>query len=147
MDDEPEGLRRKYFPRLEGEERQRALEDPGPTWGEWFFASFAKTWTVLGFLVLDVFVFDSWSGPWFIPGVVGSLAAAFYLEWLAYEYLWHRPPTEARRSHRTVPPSRWIRPVFAGRWSIETLRARSGRGPVPVRPPVESPTVDPREFL
>jgi|HubBroStandDraft_1064217.scaffolds.fasta_scaffold276358_1 hypothetical protein len=118
-----------YRERLEEvvEEKRRALEDPGPPWGEWFRHDGAKWWLGLAFLVIDT---------WFIAGgfeaglaVVGIalLVPVTYLQLLLWRYLWYRPPLDrpARGGfHRT-----WLRPVEFGRWTPEGVVVRTqGRG-------------------
>jgi hypothetical protein len=97
------------------EEKRRALDDPGPTWREWALQSAAKWWIGLGFLIVDA---------WLIAGLydlgvaafvyVGSLALAFYAEFLVWRVLWYEPGDFRRKFRRT-----WYRPVAYGRWTPE----------------------------
>lgn len=129
------------FPRIEGEERRRALEEAGPSWREYFFHSFAKVWLLLAFFVGDLFLIGTFGSP-FLPWALGpALALALYAEYLAYQYLWHRPDLD--RMHEAFRPT-WARPVRFGRWTVEGERARAG---LPAIPPGDEPHPDPAEFL
>lgn len=131
------------FPRPTEEERRRALADPGPSWSEWFYWSFLKTWVVLGFLIGDVFVIATWGEPLNLAGMIPSLVLATYAEILGYQYLWYRPRMPSR-SHRRVEFRRtWLRPVPYGRWTPEAARVKQG---LPALDVVEAGP-DPREFL
>ncbi|MCI4357924.1 MAG: hypothetical protein L3J95_01895 [Thermoplasmata archaeon] len=152
------------LPKIDPEEKERALHDPGPPWRVWLASSFAKTYLGLGFLISDGIIFASWLGPppnW--PGLVGSLALALYLEHLLWQYLWYHPRSYgdtpasfADRSGTTgahAPPSepagsawgarlrRGLHPFPYGRWTETAERRRKGLAPGPTEGP------DPREFL
>ena len=144
------------FPKLEDEERRRAIEDPGPSWKEWFFSSFAKVYLGLAWFVLDAILAATWleAGLW--VGAAGSVPAAAFLEYLAYQYLWFEPnPSRSVRSpgSRRPAPSeerpwarrvhRLVRPFPYGRWSHAAARARRG---LPAVPDVDAGP-DPGEFL
>jgi len=124
-------------------EKQEAITNPGPGWKEWFLFSGAKTWVVLGFFVIDSWVFAYWFSPFNPAGMGLSLAAAVYLEFLAYCYLWERANPE-----RAARPTKPFRPNFrrlreVGRWTPEGVRAKQ-QGTTP-----EQTTGGPRreEFL
>ncbi len=106
-------------------ERKAALEDPGPSWREWFLFSGAKWWIGLGFLIVDAWVITSWFDPFNPVGIGLSLAGCLYLEYLAYGYLWYRP-AELRPSGS--PPFRptWYRLREFGRWTPEQAEALAG---------------------
>lgn len=133
----------RILPKLEGEERTQALAEPGPTWSQWFFYSFAKVWTILAFLILDVFLLTAFGAPFLPWALFPSLALAVYAEYLLYQYLWHRP---GERPRSTGEPFRrtWHHPVAYGRWTIEAERAKIG---LPAVPMGEEPHPDPSEFL
>jgi len=139
--DEPTG---RFLPKLAGDARKRALADPGPTWRQYFFFSFAKVWTVLGFFVLDSFILLTWAIPFNPVGMVLSLIAAFYAEFLLFEYLWHRPAEPIRGHQRKEFRRTWFRPVPYGRWTAEADDAKAGR-PVPTT--LVDDTPNPDEFL
>ena len=145
------------FPKVSPEEKQRALQDPGPSWREWLSGSFAKTYLGLGFFIADAIIVAYWLGPPIVlTGLVVSIVIAIYLEYLCWQFLWYvprawteEPPVpasgdpwssrgeaEARASLRRL----W-HPVRFGRWTNASTRWRSGHAPVPTQGP------DPREFL
>ncbi|MGA7923785.1 MAG: hypothetical protein WCA77_07405 [Thermoplasmata archaeon] len=138
----PKGiLGRMGFPEPTSEERKEAIADPGPSWREYFFYSFLKVWIALGLLILDAFVAGIWFHPINLVGLVASLAAALFLEFLLYRYLWYRPAIErsGTRFKRSI-----LRPVPYGRWTPEAERVHSG---LPAQPPRPAAGPDPREFL
>lgn len=107
------------------EEKRRALEDPGPTWREWFFHSAAKVWIGLGFLVVDAWLLVACLDVGVWQAAVPVLAAALYIEFLVYRYLWYSP-NEFRPSHRFHRT--WYRPVAYGRWTLEAEYVRAHPG-------------------
>ncbi|HLY76968.1 MAG TPA: hypothetical protein VKT21_03705 [Thermoplasmata archaeon] len=130
-----------YLPKLEGPLREQALKDPGPTWGEWLIGPFAKVWLALGLFVVDSWLLVLWAAPFNGVGMVASLAAALYLEFLLWRYLWFAPDRE--EDLRNLP----FRPNYAqltrfGRWTPQAQRLRAGQDPY------ESyPTDDMTEFV
>lgn len=127
------------FPEPTSEERQEALESPGPTWREYFYYSFLKVWIGLAFFIVDIWIIASWLVPLNLVGMLLSLVVAIYVELLLYSYLWHRPhidedPKQFRRSA--------MRPVFYGRWTPEADRVRAGKDAL-----LSRPGPDPKEFL
>ncbi|HZY70829.1 MAG TPA: hypothetical protein VFF67_07635 [Thermoplasmata archaeon] len=135
----PGGFLRGLGPPLTPEERKQLLEDPGPTWREFFLFEFMKWWLGLAFLVVDVILVSSFFHPLNLVILVPLLAIALYLEVLAWSYLWTRPKPEQGRSREFQPT--WHRPFRFGRWTPEAERLRAGLDPVPSAGP------DPREFL
>ncbi len=133
----------RLLPKLEGEERKQALDDPGPSWSQWFFFSFAKVWTILAFLILDVFVVTGFGSPFDPWGLFPTLALALYGEYLLYQYLWHRPEARPMSTGERFRPT-WHHPFPFGRWTIEGERHRAG---LPALPVGEEPHPDPSEFL
>ena len=128
------------LPKLEGQERRTALEDPGPSWKEWFYHSALKAYVALGFLIGDAWLATAFFSP-FDPAALGaSLLAAVYLEFLAYRYLWYRPDPDVERLHGRFQRT-WLRPTQFGRWTPEGERLRAGLTPFPDAGP------DPRDFL
>jgi len=124
---------------LEEEEKRRALADPGPTWKEWLYFTAFRWWFGIAFLILDSWVAVAFLelGSW--VGLVVSLLAAVYLEYLLFVYLWRRPePTR----HRHLRQHRWP-PVEVGRWTPEAFAARAAG----TRPVLPADAADPREFL
>jgi hypothetical protein len=141
MDNHPL-LRRLGFPEVDREVREQALADPGPTWTEWFYSDFLKVWIPLGFIMVDTIIAASWLRPLNPIGLTFSLGIAFYLEFLAFRYLWYHPP-ERGRSIREPFRRTWWRPFPFGRWTLEGARARQGLDPF-----VDRETgPDPYEFL
>lgn len=109
------------------EEKQRALEHPGPTWHDWWFYSGSKWYVLIGFLILDVWVGGFWVEAGYGALALASVVALLYAEFLLYEYLWHRPALS--EGGRRAPAFRrtWWRPVEFGRWTPEAAaRERSG---------------------
>jgi len=117
-------------PRPNPDERKKALDHPGPSWSEWFYGSFLRVWIVLGFLVVDSWVAGYWVESGQYGGILPSLAVAIYLEFLGYQYLWHRPREDPSQSVRSdEAPRRWLHPVEFGRWTPEGERVRAGLPP------------------
>jgi hypothetical protein len=131
------------YPKPTAEERELALLDPGPTWREFFLYEFAKVWIALGFLIADTIVVAGFLQPPDYPAAVLALAAAIYLEFIAYQYLWYRPPLGEPRRRGTFRRS-WRRWVEFGRWTPEAEAVRVGRDPY-ARYPKGGP--DPTDFL
>jgi hypothetical protein len=107
------------------EETEKALADPGPGWKEWFLFSGAKIWVALGFFVIDIWIVESWLAPVNAVGLGLSIAAAVYLEFLAYRYLWYRWDPEAPRESGPFRPT-LFRPREFGRWTHEGVLAKQG---------------------
>src|SRR5579862_97053 len=126
-DEEESSGRLRLFPKLTGEARREALADPGASWSEWFYRSFARAWIVLLYLVLDVFLISTFGVPLDVPALIGALVLATYGEYFLYQYLWHTPST--RRHHRTRDAFRptWMHPVEYGRWTAEAALAKAGK--------------------
>jgi hypothetical protein len=152
------------LPKIDPEEKEQALQDPGTPWSAWLSSSFAKTYLGLGFVIADGILLASWLGPppeW--GAAVGSLALAVYGEYVLWQYLWYVPrafveaPTRFRvRPGKLGPVSeparhdgsawvtmahRCVHPFPFGRWTEAAERHRKGLAPVPLEGP------DPREFL
>lgn len=144
-DEEEDPTKVPLFPKLSGEARRRALEEPGPSWSEWFYRSFARAWIVLLYLILDVFLISEFGAPLDVPALIASLPLATYGEYLLYQYLWHTPGT--RRHHRGPEGFRptWLRPVEYGRWTAEAALVKAGQ--LPAYEPDQPAGPDPREFL
>jgi hypothetical protein len=128
-------------------EKRRALEDPGPSWREWFLYSGSKWWIGVGFLIVDVFVSGTWIADGAFSsdrliGALASLAVALYLEILIYGYLWRRPTDAELAGNREFRPGA-LRLRQVGRWTPEGTRFPSGR--LPVR--AEDGAPSPHEFL
>jgi hypothetical protein len=106
------------------EEKRLALQDPGPSWGEWFYYDAAKWWVILGFLIVDAWVVVACFGSAVplitLPAVVGAL----YVEFLTYRYLWYVPDADSPRIRRKFRPS-WVRLVRYGRWTPEAAFAKA----------------------
>lgn len=132
------------LPRLDGEERARALAEPGASWRQWFLYSFLKAWGLLGFFIADVFILAEFGDPFLPWALAPSLAAAFYAEYVLYQVLWHRPSLDALMAQRRGFRRTWHHPVPYGRWTIEAERAHAG---LPTLPADEEPHPDPYEFL
>lgn len=121
-------------------EKKAALDDPGPPWKEWFLRSALKWYAGLGFLILDGWLLSYWLIYGLYLGIVPSLVAALYAEYLVWQCLWYRPEVFRRgKSHRRAH-SRWVHPVPYGRWTPEAEDVRAG---IPL--PIDQP--DPTEFL
>ena len=138
---------RPIIPRPTEEERKAALAHPGPTWTDYFFRSFLKAWIALGYLILDVFVVGFWLENHLYVGILPSLVAAVYLEWLLWAYLYYEPHGGASASQRREPGlDRFLFPVTFGRWTEPGDRVRHGLSPYS-REAVEAAGPDPAEFL
>lgn len=108
--------------------KKKALADPGPDWREWFLYSGSKVWIALGFFVGDIWIFLSWINPFNGVALGLSLAAAMYLEFLAYRFLWYRRDPEAPGIGGPFRPT-WLRPREFGRWTPEGALAKRGLRP------------------
>jgi hypothetical protein len=127
------------------EEKRLALLDPGPSWREWFFHSYAKLCVGLAYLVVDAFIFGTWLSDGSFPqshivGAIVSLFAATYAEVLLWQYLW-RVPAEGTPILGSRFRPNWKALREFGRWTPEwaAIRAR------PYAPTDGGP--DPHEFL
>jgi hypothetical protein len=134
------------LPRRPSEEvRKKALAEPGPTWTEWFYASFLKVWIPLGFLIVDV-----WAVGYFLEaGVLWAAGAvvpvALYLNFVGWCYLYAHPGGDRSRSVRSDFHPTPIRPFEWGRWTPEGTRVRRGLPPYEGPRPEDAP--DPAEFF
>jgi hypothetical protein len=117
-----------YLPKLEGPLRDKAIEDPGPTWGEWLIGPFAKVWVALGLFIVDSWIFVLWVVPFNAVGLVLSLGAAVYLEFLLWRYLWFAPDREEDLRHLPFHPT-WNQLTRFGRWTPQASRLRAGQDP------------------
>ena len=117
-----------YLPKLEGPLREQALKDTGPTWGEWLVGPFAKVWVALGLFVVDSWIFVVWAVPINVAGLVLSLLAAVYLEFLLWRFLWYAPDREDDLRNLPFKP-RWDRLTRFGRWTPQSSRLRAGQDP------------------
>lgn len=117
-----------YLPKLEGPAREQAISEPGPTWGEWLVGPFAKVWLALAFFIADSWVFVLWAVPFNPYAMAGSIAAALYLEFLCWRYLWFAPDREDDLKHLPFRPS-WTHLTRFGRWTPQAARVRAGQDP------------------
>lgn len=124
------------------EEKRQALLDPGPPWKIWFLHSGAKWYLGLSFLILDSWIAAYGLRPLNLPLLVGGLAAAVYLERLAFYTLWHRPDPDADPGRKR---RRWLYPVRYGRWTPEADYARTGASGT--MPTIGDGGPEPHEFL
>jgi hypothetical protein len=122
-------------------DRSAAVADPGVPWKDWFYFSFLKVWIGLGFLIVDAMVAGFFAEQRQYVGLVLGTAAAFYLEFLAYRFLWTRPGPEEERSTPYRPS--WYRPVRFGRWTPEAWHPEAFARHVPTT----TGGPDPHEFL
>lgn len=123
------------------EEKHEALAEPGASWHDWLYFSAFKWWLLIGLIAVDGWIAGFWIE---IPsgyGLVASLLVAVYLEYLIFQYLWHRPEPDARPPKGGFRPS-WYRPVEFGRWTPERRLAQQGH---PAYDRSDGP--DPREFM
>ncbi|MGI0139999.1 MAG: hypothetical protein ACREBT_02455 [Thermoplasmata archaeon] len=123
------------------DEKRRALAEKGPSWRDWLFFEAFKWWMVIAYLAVDGWIVTGWLESGSYWAIAPSIAAAIYVEFLMFQFLWHRADLEETYRHGREPfRASWFRPVEIGRWTPEAaLRRRS-----PHRP-VES--IDPDEFL
>lgn len=117
-----------FLPKLEGPARDQAIAEPGPTWGEWLIGPFAKVWLALAFFIADSWVFVLWAVPFDPYAMVGSLAAALYLEFLCWRFLWFAPDREDDLKRLPFRP-RWSQLTRFGRWTPQGARLRAGQDP------------------
>jgi len=110
---------------------------PGPSWRAWLYGHAFRWWLGLAFLIINAWIVAGWiefSG-WLL--LLGSLAGAVYLEFLLWQFLFHRYNPELRGKFRAT----WYSPFKVGRWSPDWKRARKGD----ISPANRGP--DPSEFL
>ncbi len=124
------------------EDKRRALQEPGASWSDWLYFQAFKWWLVIAFLVLDSWVAALWVVAGSSLGLVLSLVAAVYFEFLLFQYLWYRPDPDAPRPRRREFRPTWTRPVKYGRWTPEAVLARRD-----VTFANQPDAVDPKEFL
>ena len=129
-----------YYDQVEAEKRA-ALVDPGPSWKEWFYFSALKTWIFVALLIVDVWVVVTFLEAALWTALIASVIVMAYVEFLLWQYLWHRPDAEIRRGRHGTFHATWYRPVHYGRWTPEGTAARSGQA----LPETGGP--DSREFL
>ena len=143
MPDAPGPIRRSFgLPEIDPGTRKAAVEAAGPSWKEWFYFDFLRVWICLGLFIVDVLFIVVWLQPFNGVALVGTLVALVYLDFLVYQYLWHRPDPAKEDRARQFQPT-WHRPVRFGRWTPETWRIREGHDPFGSA----SVGPDPREFL
>jgi len=113
--------------------RAEALADPGPSWRDWFLYHASKWWVALGFFIVDMWILLTFVAP-FNPVALGlSLAAAVYLEFLAYRFLWYRWDPE---NAKDVGPfqATFLRPRKYGIWTPEADQLKRGEMPANTGP-------------
>jgi hypothetical protein len=111
--------------RVTGEERKRALEEPGPSWKEWAYATGLKPYVALGLLVLDGLLLASIEEApqlWVRWSALVALPFLIYANYYLYAYLWASPPeTPELRKARAKPSVR--HPFYVGRWHPRRAKA------------------------
>jgi hypothetical protein len=117
-----------YLPKLEGPLRDQALADSGPTWTEWLIGPFAKVWLALALFIVDSWIVVVWVAPINFVGLLLSLAAAFYLEFLLWRYLWFAPDRDDDLRRLPFHPT-WTQLTRFGRWTPQAARLRAGQDP------------------
>lgn len=135
------GRFREGLSRIEAE-KQRALDDPGPSWHDWWYYSASRWYVVLVFFVVDAWIVGSFLSDGYLA--ILFTAVAIYLEVLLYQYLYYRPRGERRRRGETFRRT-WYRPFEFGRWTPEGAALRAGGGRVPseaIPSPDEGPTTE-----
>ena len=113
--------------------------DPGPSWREWLYGEAFKWWLGLALIVVDGWIVAYWIEVAALVPLLVSVAAAIYLEYLLYQYLWHPYAPELRGHFRPT----WYHPFEVGRWCPEHDRVRQGLPD----PDETTPGPDPRNFL
>lgn len=102
--------------RLRGEEREKAIAEPGLSWKEWALTTGLKPWFALLLLILDSFVLASLiEVPELTYRVVALvlLLPIVYSNVVAYLYLWARPPANLRHASKFHPTL--LHPFLIGR--------------------------------
>lgn len=142
------------LPKASAEERQKALQDPGPSWRDWFYGSMMKLYIPLGYLILDTWGAGTWleaygslGGAATLAAIVLTLLPALYLEFVLYEYLWARPSGDLSRSVRSEFRPTWRRPFEYGRWTEAGRRRRAGLPAIVGSVGVAEGEPDPSEFF
>ncbi len=126
---------------LRGEERKRALAEPGLGWKEWALYSGLKPWIGLGLLIIDVWALvtviglasEPTYGLWAPLGldplavVLFSLISALtiYLNIVLWSYLWAIPRESDLRPGSFTPTL--LRPFAVGRWTPDYPAWAAGR--------------------
>lgn len=121
------------LPRLEGEDRDKALRDAGPTWREYATRELLRWWYAVAVLIVDAWILSAFIRPLDLFVMIPSLAGATYLELLGWRYLWYEPRADEIPGEGFLH-SRWFYPVPLGRWSKAAARRRSGLPPEPKTP-------------
>jgi hypothetical protein len=106
------------------EEKRRALEDPGPSWREWWYDSASKWWIGLGFLIVDSWVIVACFQASLPLVALPATVAAIYLEFLLWQFLWRVPSHDGPRRRGPFRP-RFYALTEYGRWTPEGAAARS----------------------
>jgi hypothetical protein len=122
----PKARRNPLIPeRLKGDERQKALEEPGPSWKEWALTSGLKGYVVFGLLLLDALLlvsFEEAPGDW-KWGALAVLPFLLYANFLILAYLWAKPPDPHGPRKKFAPSLR--HPFLVGRWHPDRAKALS----------------------
>ncbi len=116
---------------LRGEERRRALAQPGLGWKDWALYSGLKPWIGLGLLIVDVWAlvtvvglasqpsYGLWAGLGLEPLAVVCIslltALTIYLNLVLWSYLWANPREGDLRRGAFNPTA--LRPFAVGRWT------------------------------
>jgi hypothetical protein len=128
---------------LKGEERQKAIDEPGPTWKEWAVGTWLKFWVGLGFLIVDGFAIVALlqAGPsvgWKVAAAVAVLPLG-YMDFLAWSYLWGRLPADPKERREFHPT--WRRPFAVGRLNPDYAAWQKGELPS------QTEGIPPEEFI
>lgn len=130
-------------PKLTPEERQKAIDAPGPSWKEWAYETGLKPWYGLLLLILDTFVIGTFlEGPslaWKWAAVV-AIVPLGYADYVAWAFLWAKLPTDPTL-RRDFHPT-WKHPFAVGR-----LRPDYGPWKSGALRPKDDGEIPPEEFL
>jgi hypothetical protein len=106
------------------EEKRKALEDPGPSWREWWWFSASKWYLGLLLFVLDIWLIAAGIETGLLGLALLLTLGVLYVEFLLWRFLYFVPREPDDPNHPFRPT--WSRPAQFGRWTPEGEAVRHG---------------------